>query len=253
MYQMNYLPLVIIFCFFKYTEGFTDPLLKHYKRHFFQFKYLPKSWVVYVDSIIKEALINVKFINYQNNYLDINTFVDIHLKFHQVEMSKCYKDDSHCLPNLTDFPQSNSYRETIYVSELVESLCFDSLEKYLPRVKKPVAPFSEGLLLNTWIFNLDPNLGLNVTILHIDIAKVFGYCLRGKFLIKNFIRKELYNPIISYCGRHPTFNYYSLSRKISLSAQFYMDVTVEISLLYSIMSANVIVNRAVENIKHHSN
>ena len=205
---------------------------------------------MYVDSIIKEALINVKFISYQDNYLDMNSFVDIHLKFHQVEMNKCYKDDSQCLPNSTDFPQSNSYRETIYVSELVGSLCFDSLEKYLPRVKKPVAPFSEGLLLNTWIFHLDRYLGLNVTILHIDIAKVFGSCLRGKFLIKNFIRKDLYYSIFSYCGRHPTFNHYSSSREISLSVQFFMDVTVEISLLYSIMSANAIVNRTV--VKHQS-
>ena len=248
MYQMNYLPFLLIFCLFKYTAGFTDPLLKHYKKHFIQFKNLPKSWAVYVDSIIKEALINVKILSYQDNYFDINSFVDLHLKIHQVEMSKCHKDDSHCLPNLTDFPQSNSYRETIYVLELVGSLCFDSLEKYLPRVKKTLEPFSEGLLSNIWVFYLDPNLGLNLTILHIDIPKVFGSCLRGKFLIKNFIRKELYYPIFSYCGRHTTFNHYSLSREISLSAKFYMDVTIEISLLYSIMSANVIVNRA--DVKH---
>ena len=241
---MNYLLCIITFCLFKYTAGFTDPLRKHYRKNFAKYKSLPKSWAMYIDSIIKKAFIQFKFINYQSNILDIVSFANLYLKFNQEEIYKCLKDDSLCLPKLLHFSQLSSFTDKIDVLQPVGSLCFDSPNKYLPR---EIEIFK---VLNTWIFHLDPKLGLNLTILHINIVKTSGPCLRGRFLIKNFIRKELNYFIFSYCGRHPAFNHYSSSREILLSVQFFMVVTVEFSLLYSVMSANVIFNRAV--VKHQS-
>ena len=136
-----------------------------------------------------KTFIQFKFINYRSNILDIVSFVNLYLKFNQEEIYKCLKDDSLCLPKLLHFSQLSSFTEKIDVLQPVGSLCFDSLNKYLPReieIDKPIFK-----VLNTWIFHLDPKLGLNLTILHINTAKNSGPCLRGRFLIKNFIRKEL--------------------------------------------------------------
>ena len=43
---------------------------------------------MYVDSIIKKAFIQFKFINYQSNILDIVSFVNLYLKFNQEEINK---------------------------------------------------------------------------------------------------------------------------------------------------------------------
>ena len=152
------------------------------------------------------------------------------------------KDYLHCLPKLPDLPPS--INEEIDVLQPAGSLCFDSLEK---DIKSIVMGFHDPVpnILNTWIFNLDPSLSLNVTILHIDIIKVFGSCLRGKFLIRNFLWRGFYFSVFSYCGRHCTFRHYSSSRGISLSVQFLWDVTVELNLLYSVMAANIISSRSV--------
>ena len=242
MYRLNHVVFVLLFRLFGNTEGFTDPLLKHYNKHFAQLKSMPKLWAVYVERTMKEALMNVKFTSYQGSNLDIISFVRIFLHFQRNEINRCNKDYLHCLPMLPDFPPSVS--EDVDVLRPVGSLCFDSLEKDF---KSIVMRFHDRLLniLNTWVLNLDPNLSLNVTVLHIDIIKVFGSCLRGKFLIRNFLWKKFYFSEFSYCGRYSTLRHYSSSKGISLSVQFLWDVTVELNLLYSVMSANMISSRSV--------
>ena len=108
---------------------------------------------MYIDSIIKKAFIQFKFINYQSNILDIVSFVNLYLKFNQEEIYKCLKDDSLCLPKLLHFSQLSSFTDKIDVLQPVGSLCFDSPNKYLPR---EIEIFK---VLNTWIFHLDPKLG----------------------------------------------------------------------------------------------
>ena len=231
-----------MFSLFGKTESFVDPILKNYNKHFAKFKPMPKPWTVYIERTIKEALINVKFTNYQNNNLDIISFVHTFLNLQRKERNRCDKDYLHCLPKLPDFPPS--INEEIDVLQPAGSLCFDSLEKDF---KSIVMRFHDPVLniLNRWTFNLDPSLHLNVTILHIDIIKVFGSCLRGKFLIRNFLWRGFYISAFSYCGRLCTFRHYSSLRGISLSVQFLWDVTVELHLLYSVMAANIISSRSV--------
>ena len=242
MYRMNHVAFVLIFRLFGNTEGFTDPLLKHYNKHFAQLKSMPKLWAVYVERTMKEALLNIKFISYQGSNLDVIYFVHMFLHFQRKEINRCDKDYLHCLPRLPDFPPSIS--EEIDVLRPTGSLCFDSLEKDF---KSIVMRIHDRILniLNTWNFNLDPNLSLNVTVLHIDIIEVFRSCLRGKFLIRNFLWKRFYFSEFSYCGKYSTLRHYSSSRGISLSVQFLWDVTVELNLLYSVISANVISSRSV--------
>ena len=109
---------------------------------------------MYIDSIIMKTFIQFKFINYRSNILDIVSFVNLYLKFNQEEIYKCLKDDSLYLPKLLYFSQLSSFTEKIDVLQPVGNLCFDSLNKYLPReieIDKPIFK-----VLNTWIFHLDP-------------------------------------------------------------------------------------------------
>ena len=154
MNKIRILLFVLIFSLFRNTESLVDLLLKNYNKYFAKFKSIPKPWTIYIERTIKEALINVKFTNYQDNNVDIISFVNIFLNMQQKERNKCDKDYLHCLPKLPDLPPS--INEEIDVLQPAGSLCFDSLEK---DIKSIVMGFHDPVpnILNTWIFNLDPS------------------------------------------------------------------------------------------------
>ena len=104
MHKIRILLFVLIFSLFRNTESLVDPLLKNYNKYFAKFKSIPKPWTIYIERTIKEALINVKFTNYQDNNVDIISFVNIFLNMQQKERNKCDKDYLHCLPKLSDLP-----------------------------------------------------------------------------------------------------------------------------------------------------
>ena len=93
----------------------------------------------------------------------------------------------------------------------------------------------------SWHFVLSAELRLNISIIYINIRKVYQSCLRGNFSIQ--MRFSNKSEMSTFCGKHFSFIHYTSTSLVSLILIVYHDILFDIDLKFSIMTDNVILNK----------
>ena len=90
-------------------------------------------------------------------------------------------------------------------------------------------------------FALSSELRLNISLIYINIRKVYQSCLRGNFSIQMSLSNK--SEVSTLCGKHSSFIHYASTSKVSLILIVYGDILFVVDLKFSIMTKNIIFSK----------
>ena len=201
------------------ATAIIDPVFYHFPWKGSILKDSPKPWIVYVHMALYRSVPKYH-LDYKQQTSSLHVIhkriKDIHFQWH----SKCIYFEYWKINKKVTEPTGNIQLEAWYERLFGSRIAHTYHE---------------------WNFVVSSELRLNISIIYINIRKVFQSCLRGNFSIQMKFPNQ--SEMSTLCGKHSSFIHYTSTSIVSLILIRYYDIVFVIELKFSIMTKNMILNK----------